>query len=96
MNKAMELKKMMESINAKLENITVEGKAGDGIYTVITTVTATKKVKNIAISEALLKQEDKEYLEDLILTALNRALDQAQMVADTEGRNSAMSGLLGM
>lgn len=96
MKKAMELKKMMEEITARLETITVEGTSGDGKFQVTASVTATKKVQNISISDELIQQGDKEYIEDLLVTALNRAMDKAQNVADAEGRNAAMGGLFGM
>ncbi|MBC8045517.1 MAG: YbaB/EbfC family nucleoid-associated protein [Fimbriimonadaceae bacterium] len=96
MNKARELKKMMDEITARLETISVDGEAGDGKYTVTATVTATKKIKNINLSEELIQQGDKEYIEDLIVTALNRAMDKAQNVAEAEGRGAAMGGLFGM
>ncbi|MFN0276359.1 MAG: YbaB/EbfC family nucleoid-associated protein [Chitinophagales bacterium] len=96
MKKAMELKKIMDEITARLETITVEGVSGDGKYTVTALVTATKKIKNITLSDELIQQGDKEYMEDLIVTALNRALDKAQNVAEAEGRNAAMGGMFGM
>lgn len=96
MKKAMELKKMMEDITARLETITVEGASGDGKYQVTATVTATKRIQNITISEELIQQGDKDYIEDLLVTALNRAMDKAQNVADAEGRNAAMGGMFGM
>ncbi|MBC8172395.1 MAG: YbaB/EbfC family nucleoid-associated protein [Chitinophagales bacterium] len=96
MKKAMELKKMMEDITARLETISVDGEAGDGKYQVTATVTATKKVTNISISDELMQQGDKEYIEDLVVTALNRALEKAQNVSGTEGRNAAMGGMFGI
>ncbi len=59
----------------------------------IATVTANKKVKNISISEELIAQGDKEYIEDLVLTAMNRAMENAQNVAETEGRNAMFGGM---
>lgn len=92
LSKAMELKKKMEEMTAKLDAISVDGEAGDGKYKVIATVSASKKIKNISISEELIAGGDKEYMEDLILTAVNRALDQAQKVSEAEARSMAMQG----
>jgi len=95
LNKAMEMKKKMDEIQARLEAITVDGESGDGKYKVTVTVTATRKVKNISISEELIQSGDKEHLEDLVLIAIDRAMEQAQQVADAETRSLAMTGGLG-
>jgi hypothetical protein len=94
--KAMELKKKMDEITARLETITVQGEAGDGEHKVTATVTATRKIKGLEITDSLLQQADREYLQDLMVVALNRAMDKAQNVAEAEGRNVAMGGLFGM
>lgn len=97
MNKAMEMKKKMDEIQARLETITVDGESGDGKYKVTVTVTATRKVKNINISDELMQSGDKNHLEDLILIAIDRAMTQAQNVAEAETRSIALaSGLGGM
>ncbi len=95
MKKAMEMKKKMDEIQSRLETITVDGESGDGKYKVTATVTATKKVKNISISDELMQSGDKEHLEDLILIAIERAMEQAQNVAEAETRSIAMTGGLG-
>ncbi len=92
LSKAMDLKKEMEAMQAKLDNITVEGEAGDGKYKVVVTVSANKNLKNIYISEELFSSGDKEHLEDLITIAFNRALEKAQSVAETESRAAALGG----
>jgi nucleoid-associated protein EbfC len=98
--KAMEMKKKMDEVQARLDNISVDGVSGDGKFSVQVTVTATKKVKSINISEALIQSGDKEHIEDLILIAIERAMDKAQNVAEAEARSTAMggglSGLFGM
>jgi len=95
LKKAMEMKKQMDEIQARLDTISVDGESGDGKYKVTVTVTATKKVKNISISDELLSSGDKEHLEDLILIAIDRAMQQAQQVAEAETRSLAMTGGLG-
>ncbi len=95
LKKAMEMKKKMDEVQARLASITVEGIAGDGKYTVSATVTATKKVMQIHISDELMQSGNKEHLEDLLLIALERAMEKAQNVAEAEARNTALSGGLG-
>ncbi|MEZ5014937.1 MAG: YbaB/EbfC family nucleoid-associated protein [Chitinophagales bacterium] len=92
LKKAMEMKKQMDEMQAKLDNMVTEGSSGDGKYTVTVAVTASKKVKNIDISEALVVSADKEHLEDLLLIALERAMEKAQSLAESEARNSALGG----
>jgi nucleoid-associated protein EbfC len=100
MKKAMEMKKKMDEVQARLENISVDGESGDGKYKIEVTVTATKKVKSIRISDELMQSGDKEHLEDLLLIAIERAMEKAQGVAEAEARSTAMggglSGLFGM
>ncbi|HRG85665.1 MAG TPA: YbaB/EbfC family nucleoid-associated protein, partial [Chitinophagales bacterium] len=62
LKKAMEMKKKMDEVQARLENISVDGESGDGKYKVQVTVTATKKVKSIVISDELMQNGDKEHL----------------------------------
>lgn len=95
LKKAMEMKKKMEEIQNRLDTISVEGVAGDGKYSVTAIVTATKKVTGIHISDELMQSGDKEHLEDLLLIALERAMEKAQGVAEAETRNAALSGGLG-
>lgn len=92
LSKAMELKKKMEEMKGKLDSISVDGIAGDGKYKVTVTATANKEIKNIDISIDLIQGGDKEYIEDLVLTAINRAMEQAQKVSEAEARNLAMGG----
>ncbi len=95
LKKAMEMKKKMDEIQARLDAITVEGQAGDGKYAVKATITATRKVKAIEISDGLMESGDKEHLEDLLLLAIERGMEKAQQVADAEARSAALSGGLG-
>ena len=93
--KAMEMKQKMDEIQKRLDSIMVDAEAGDGKYQVKVTVTASKKVKSVDISDALLAGGDKEHLEDLIVLAMERGLEKAQSVADAEARSMALSGGLG-
>lgn len=91
-SKAMELKKKMDEIKTKLDAITVDGVAGDGKYKVVATVSGNRELKNLDISAELISGGDKDYMEDLILTAINRAMEQAQQVSEAEARSVAMQG----
>lgn len=88
----MELKKKMEEMKARLDSISVDGIAGEGNEKVIVTATANKDIKNIDISVELIAGGDKEHIEDLLLTAIGRAMQQAQKVSEAEARQMALSG----
>lgn len=89
-DKLNEIKQKMDEINQRLDNITVEGEAGNGSVKV--TVTANKKIKEINISEELIKSGDREEIGELTVVALNRAFEQAENVSESEMK-AASSGL---
>ena len=86
-----EMKRQMDEMKKRMDDITVEGEAGSGAVKAI--VTANKKLKNLSISEELINEGDKEQIEDLVTVAINRALDQAEAIHDTEMKKMA-GGLL--
>ena len=47
-------------------------------------VNGNKKVTNIIISQELLDDKDKEAIEDLVLTAVNRAMEKAEQLYERE------------
>lgn len=61
------LKSRMEAMQAELEDTLAEGRSGAGM--VVVTLTAKGALKAIAIDHELLKPEDREMLEDLIVAA---------------------------
>lgn len=79
MNQMMrQVKKMqedMEKAQSELINKTVEVSAGGGMVTVI--ANGHKEIISISIKEEVVDPEDIEMLQDLILTAVNDALKQA-------------------
>lgn len=95
LKKAMEMKKKMEEIQQRLDAIVVEGEAGDGKYKVTVSITGSKKVKGIDISDSLMTAGDKEHITDLLLLAIERGMEKAQQVSDAEARNMALTGGLG-
>lgn len=61
------LKAKMEAMQAELDETLVEGRAGAGMVSV--TLTAKGALKALAIDPDLLKPDDREMLEDLIVAA---------------------------
>jgi DNA-binding YbaB/EbfC family protein len=61
------LKARMEAMQAELDDTLVEGQSGAGLVKV--TLTAKGALKAVSIDPELLKPEDREMLEDLLLAA---------------------------
>jgi len=84
----------MEGIKEKLNNISVVGEAENGKVKVI--ANGNRLLNNIEINEDFLKNATKEDVENLILTAANRALEQAERVEKSEMSHAAMRMLPGL
>ena len=68
---AQMLQQKMTELQKRLENEIVEGKAGGDMVRI--TCTCKGEVKGIQIDKSLLDPNEKEMLEDLIVTAFNNA-----------------------
>ncbi|NIA29650.1 MAG: YbaB/EbfC family nucleoid-associated protein [Actinobacteria bacterium] len=79
---AQKMQKEMERVSANLANIQVEGTAGGGMVTV--TANAAQELKEIKIDPEVVDPEDVEMLEDLVLAAVNQALENAKSKAEEE------------
>lgn len=67
MKQAQAMQEKMQAIQSEMERVEVEGESGGGMVRVI--LTAKGQLKNISIDNQLLKADEKEILEDLIVTA---------------------------
>ena len=67
MKQAQELQKKMSEAQEKLKSIEVEGSSGGGLVKVLSS--AKGEIKKISIDDSLMKKEEKEITEDLILAA---------------------------
>jgi DNA-binding YbaB/EbfC family protein len=67
MKQAAQLQSKMEALQAELDQIEVEGAAGGGLVAV--RLTAKGDLKGIKIDDSLIKPEEKEILEDLLVAA---------------------------
>ena len=81
-DKLFEAKQKAEEVKTRLDGITVTGSAEGGKITV--TATGNKVVRSINIDEDFLKTAEKEELEDLLIIAANRALEQAESIHQSE------------
>jgi DNA-binding YbaB/EbfC family protein len=86
MNQMMkQVKKMQEQMLKAQEELgskTVEGTAGGGVVTV--TANGHKKIVSIAIKPEAVDPDDVEMLQDLVLTAVNEALNQVDELANKD------------
>ena len=82
MKQAQQLQKKMAEAQSKLDEIEVEGSSGGGLVKVVST--AKGLLKKINIDESLLKTEEKEILEDLIIAAINDAKQKGETAAQEE------------
>jgi DNA-binding YbaB/EbfC family protein len=67
MKQAAELKSKMEALQAELDQIEVEGTSGGGLVTV--KLTPKGELRAVKIDPSLIKPEEKEILEDLLVAA---------------------------
>ncbi len=81
-----EAKQKAEEMKHKLESISVEGNA-QGVKVI---ANANKKITAISIDADLLKVENKEQIEDLLMVAIDNAMEQAENISTAEMR--AMMG----
>tara|TARA_B100000700_G_scaffold110439_1_gene124453 strand:- start:171 stop:494 length:324 start_codon:yes stop_codon:yes gene_type:complete len=90
MKQAQQLQKKMAEAQEKLNLIEVEGISGGGLVKVI--ATAKGDIKRINIDDSLLKKEEKEMTEDLIIAAINDAKQKGE-TASQEEMKSITGGL---
>jgi DNA-binding YbaB/EbfC family protein len=67
MKQATELKSKMEAMQAELDRIEVEGAAGGGLLTL--KLSGKGEVRTAHVDDSLLKPDQKEILQDLIVAA---------------------------
>ena len=76
MKQARELQGKMERLQQEVAALEVEGSAGGGLVTV--TMTGKSEMKRVHIDPSLLKPEEAEIVEDLIVAAVNDARAKAE------------------
>ena len=67
MKQAAQLQTKMQEMQAELSNLAIAGTAGGGLVTI--TLTGKGELKGVAIDPSLLKPEEKEIVEDLLVAA---------------------------
>ena len=92
MKKAQEMQKKMQEIQDSLSNLEVEGTSGGGIVKII--MNCKNEVKKIDIDPSIIKNDEKEVMEDLIIAALNDAKSKAEEKSQEEMKK--LTGGLGL
>ncbi|WP_315701901.1 MULTISPECIES: YbaB/EbfC family nucleoid-associated protein [unclassified Bradyrhizobium] len=92
MKQAAQLQSKMQEMQQELGNLEVEGTSGGGLVAV--RMTAKMDVKGIKIDPSLMKPEETEILEDLVVTACNDARRKAE--AAMQEKMQAITGKLGL
>ncbi|MCB2204858.1 YbaB/EbfC family nucleoid-associated protein [bacterium] len=91
MARVQELQSRMAEAQQKLRDLETTAEVGGGMVRV--TMNGKQEVRKISIEKSVVTPDDVELLEDLILSAVNKAIDQSQKMAKEE-MGSATSGLL--
>ena len=76
MKQAMQLQSKMKALQDELAQVEVTGTSGGGLITAV--MTAKMEVKSLKVDPSLIKSDEAEVLEDLIVAALNDARRKAE------------------
>lgn len=82
MKQAQEMQKKMESVQADLDALTIEGSSGAGAVKV--RVNGKSKVLSISLDPKYVNADETEILEDLIVAAINDANQKAEETAQKQ------------
>ena len=92
MKQAAQLQSKMQAMQEELGNVEVEGISGGGLVAV--RMTAKMEVKGVKIDPSLMKADEREVLEDLLVTAHNDARRKAELAM--QEKMQALTGGLGL
>jgi len=89
MGKLKETQAKVEATKERLNSVYIDETSSDGLLKV--TMTRNRAIKSIAINEELL--QDKDQLEDYLVLTLNKAIEKAGDVHETELAAVAKQGM---
>lgn len=90
MKQAQAMQSRMQEMQAEMERTEVEGQSGGGLVRV--TLTGKGQMKGIAIDASLMKPEEKEIVEDLVVAAHEDARKKSERLME-EKMKSVTAGL---
>jgi len=88
LRQAQQLQAKLTKAQQELGNITVEASSGGGVVKVV--IDGHQKVRSVEISPEVINAEDAEFLQDLVMAAVNEAIAKSQELA-----NKHLSSLTG-
>jgi nucleoid-associated protein EbfC len=91
LKQVQKLQAEMQRIQSELVNLTVTEEAGGGM--IKATANGNKEIISIEIDLQVIKPEEKEILEDLVVAAVNKAINSAGKLAEEE-LSKATKGIL--
>jgi nucleoid-associated protein EbfC len=86
MGKMKEVQARMKEAQDNLVNVRASGESGGGM--VKATVNGKRQLLSLEIDSVLLKSEDKAVLQDLVVAAVNKAAEEADVKAKEELKKS--------
>tara|TARA_R100000935_G_C2803818_1_gene151721 strand:- start:739 stop:1062 length:324 start_codon:yes stop_codon:yes gene_type:complete len=89
MGKLKETQEKVEATKKRLDTVLIDQKSNDGLLKI--TLTGNREIKSVEIDDSLL--EDKEQLEDYLILTLNKAIEKATNVHETEVAAVAKEGM---
>jgi DNA-binding YbaB/EbfC family protein len=87
MKQAQQMQQQLAKVQEEAAAKTVEGVAGGGMVKAV--ATGDGKIVSITIDPEVMAQNDKEMLEDLVLAAVNTAIDNAKAMTSEEMKKVA-------
>ena len=82
LKQVQKLQAEMQKVQGELGNLTISEEAGGGM--IKATANGNKEIISIEIDPQVVKVEEKEILEDLVVAAVNKAIQSATKLAEEE------------
>lgn len=92
LKQAQKMQQDMQKVQDELASITIEATSGGGMVKV--TANCKLEILSVNIEPEVIGEDDKEMLEDLIVAAINQAIQKAQARANEE-MQKVTGGMLG-
>lgn len=86
MGKVQEAQQKMKQAQENLAKVTTTSESGAGMVKV--TINGHRKVLNVEIDSSLLNESDKQMVQDLVVAAMNKAIDEIEVKIREEMKKS--------